>query len=392
MNKKIIILSMCIAILIMTIGYSIFLSNIKINGTANITSTWNILFTKIEQISKTSGVVEKTPPKATGTLATFNIGVNYPGDKIVYEITVTNEGSLNAVINNISGTDTGNNAIYYKIEGINKGDKLGHGESKTFTVEIGYNSEVTKNPEILTSELTIDITYVQDLGQEIIVEPTIITNKYGLVSNGLMSYYDVKNGGSNSDTWKDLGVLGIDGKVDGATLGDNYYSFDRSNDCILLDKMNYPNITLEIATSINNITPSIEHIFIGNFQVGGYGILIGNNKIEFALYNSEKKGYDYFYYNSDALLNTMYTISTSYNESNVILCVNGTCQTYEATGNLGYPSGNTVMAIGCNPEGNKKIAGYFNGNIYSARIYNRALTKEEILVNQAKDIEEFSIN
>ena len=77
---------MCIAIFIMTIGYSIFLSNIKINGTANITSTWNILFTKIEQISKTSGVTVKQDPTATGTLATFNIGLNYPGDEIKYQI------------------------------------------------------------------------------------------------------------------------------------------------------------------------------------------------------------------------------------------------------------------------------------------------------------------
>ncbi len=166
MNKKIIILSMCIAIFIMIIGYSAFISNIKINGTANITSTWNILFTKIEQKSKTDGVIVKEEPKASGTLATFNVAFTKPGDSIVYQITVENKGSLNAVIDNIKASNYDNKALYFDIEGIKNGDKLEHGKSMTFTVTIKYN-ENTDILDMLFDELVVDITYVQDLGQDI---------------------------------------------------------------------------------------------------------------------------------------------------------------------------------------------------------------------------------
>ncbi len=176
MNKKIIILSMCVAILIMTIGYSAFISNIKINGTANITSTWNILFTDIKEISKTDGVNVKEDPTISGTLATFNIGLNYPGDNIVYEITVENKGTIDAVINSINGTQLGSDVIEFIIDGIKEGDKLGHGESKNFTVTIKYK-DVTKDPNLKDNELQIDITYIQDLEGKPEKEPDIIPTR-----------------------------------------------------------------------------------------------------------------------------------------------------------------------------------------------------------------------
>ena len=72
-SKKIIMITMCCLICVMAIGYAAFATNLTINGTANITSTWKVLFTKIEEVSKTSGVTITKVPTAEGTNATFNV-------------------------------------------------------------------------------------------------------------------------------------------------------------------------------------------------------------------------------------------------------------------------------------------------------------------------------
>ena len=114
-TKKMIIITMCTLICIMAIGYAAFATQLTINGTASIESTWKILFTKIEEVSKTSGVTITNPPTASGTTATFNVDLTSPGDKIVYKITVANQGSLDAVIDKITESETGSDAIKFEV-------------------------------------------------------------------------------------------------------------------------------------------------------------------------------------------------------------------------------------------------------------------------------------
>ena len=172
--KKIITITMCTLICIMAIGYAAFATNLTINGTANITSTWKVLFTKIEEVSKTSGVTITKAPTAEGTNATFNVDLKSPGDKIVYKITVANQGTLDAIINDITASETGSDAIKFEITGIKKGDKLAKSATTTFNVTISYDESVTTQPDITDNTLTVDINYVQDLGQTVTNEDLII--------------------------------------------------------------------------------------------------------------------------------------------------------------------------------------------------------------------------
>ncbi len=160
-TKKIIIITMCTLICIMAVGYAAFATQLTINGTASIESTWKILFTKIEEVSKTSGVTITNPPTASGTTATFNVDLTSPGDKIVYKITVANQGSLDAVIDKITESETGSDAIKFEVSGITKGDKLSKGTSTTFNVTISYDSSVTTQPSKTNNNLTVSINYIQ---------------------------------------------------------------------------------------------------------------------------------------------------------------------------------------------------------------------------------------
>lgn len=55
-KKKLIIIIMCVTILLMAAGYAAFSTVLKINGTTSIASEWKVVFTKIEEVSRTKGL------------------------------------------------------------------------------------------------------------------------------------------------------------------------------------------------------------------------------------------------------------------------------------------------------------------------------------------------
>ncbi len=167
MKKKIVIITLSLLVLIMVIGYSVFSTNLKINGTANIASTWKVVFTKIEEVSKSSGVTVTDTPIASGTSVTFNVDFKLPGDEIIYKVTVANQGTLDAIIQNIASSELGSDAIKFKIDGIKIGDKLAKSTTTTFNITISYDSSITSQPSLTDNKLTLDVTYVQDLGNNI---------------------------------------------------------------------------------------------------------------------------------------------------------------------------------------------------------------------------------
>ena len=65
-----------------------------------------------------------------------------------------------------------------------------------------------------------------------------------------------------------------------------------------------------------------------------------------------------------------------------------------ASNNLGTetyvaPQNNTIMTLGAEPSGNAAKENYTEMDLYSCRIYNRALSKEEMTNNYELDKERF---
>ena len=166
-EKKIIIGVMCSLICIMAIAFAAFSTTLNINGTSSIESNWNVVFTNIQELSKTNGVMINTAPTASGTTATFDVSLEKPGDFIEYQITIENQGTLDAIIEDINASETGSDAIKFEIGNIRIGDILLKQESTTFNIKISYDSSITSQPEKTNNKLTVDIDYVQNVGQEI---------------------------------------------------------------------------------------------------------------------------------------------------------------------------------------------------------------------------------
>ena len=176
-NKKTIIIGvMCALVLVMVVVYAAFMTRLTINGTGNITSTWNIEITSItSNITGTAYNIEN--PTYNGTNATFNAGLRKPGDKIEYSITIKNSGSVDAIINEVNIKTTGSYVIIYTIEGIQNQERLASSASKTFKIIVEFDREATSIPSDTTKELIMNINCIQDDGQQLTPSDPNIDNE-----------------------------------------------------------------------------------------------------------------------------------------------------------------------------------------------------------------------
>ena len=164
-NKKIIITVLSVLVVAMAVGYALLAQELTINGRASIDSTWKVEITNITQKEINGGVTEKAK-SYTSTTANFDIGFTQPGDYVIYDIEVTNSGTLDAVISDINIVTDNNPAIIYTTSGLKKGNTITkNGEKKYLTLKIEYDSNITSQPISNGNNITIEMDYQQDLGQ-----------------------------------------------------------------------------------------------------------------------------------------------------------------------------------------------------------------------------------
>ena len=190
-QRNYIIAGLCMILVIMGVGYAAFSSQLKISGTSNITSNWSVKITDIQ-----SKVVSGTPtnasePTHTDTTATFRTTLTSPGDTMQYDVTVSNEGNIDAKLDKITVPESTNPAIGFEVSGIEEGSLLEAKQTATLTVIVKYN-DVTEQPSDLTADLEVTLDYSQ--APEGYVPPTpsgvIGGQKVELVESGDGLYED----------------------------------------------------------------------------------------------------------------------------------------------------------------------------------------------------------
>ena len=159
-QRNYIIAGLCMILVIMAVGYAAFASQLRISGTSNITSNWSVKITDIQ-----SKVVNGTPanasePTHTDTTATFRTTLTSPGDTMQYDVTVLNEGDIDAKLDKITVPENTNPAIGFEVSGIEEGSLLRSKETALLTVTVKYN-DVTEQPSNLTADLEVTLDYSQ---------------------------------------------------------------------------------------------------------------------------------------------------------------------------------------------------------------------------------------
>ena len=152
-QKRIIIVSLCVAVCIMAIGFAAFSTTLSINGTSSIESNWSVVFTNIQELSKTSGVTINSNPTASGITATFDVSLESPGDSIEYQITVANQGTTSDA--------TGSAATIGNSEFNNNG--IGNGAYTGYMYGELFNGDQYANINESTIKIEIDSWYENNL-------------------------------------------------------------------------------------------------------------------------------------------------------------------------------------------------------------------------------------
>ena len=164
-RKYFLVGSLCIAIFLMLgIGYAVLSQQLDINGTAQITSNWKILFTSAEEKEMTNATTTRKEITDLTTL-TLDVNLTQPGARATYDVVVENQGDLDAVLSSINGVNENNNkdpqAIKVSVENIKVGDPLLAGEDKTFQVKVYWDASVDFNETNMSKEIEITLTYEQ---------------------------------------------------------------------------------------------------------------------------------------------------------------------------------------------------------------------------------------
>ena len=110
-------------------------------------------------------VMEKFKPYTIGNTMYFAVEFSNPGDYIVYDVVVSNNGRIDSVLNqilvNIDNSNNTKEAIKYKIEGIEKGNILKAGEKKNFKVKVYWDKNIVSVNEVTNSMIIVNLDFVQ---------------------------------------------------------------------------------------------------------------------------------------------------------------------------------------------------------------------------------------
>lgn len=164
-----------LAVGISTIAYAAYSQILTVSGTGTANGSFNVAITAITPVSKT-GATDATAPTFTGTSATFSANLQYPGASAVYDVTVTNSGSIPAKLTSITDLTTKNAEAPAYITFAHSGVTAGTTTLAAATATAGDNTDVNtvrvtvtwdgaSSPDTTTGNTktaTITLNYSQD--------------------------------------------------------------------------------------------------------------------------------------------------------------------------------------------------------------------------------------
>ena len=199
-KRNIIIGALCCLLVFMGIGYAVLSQTLNISGTANMRGTWDIKITDISEASRTGKADPGTPTISTsGVSASFEANLWMPGDSITYNITVKNNGNIDAALkelvpsveNGVQQVKFSNNAVQGKV--------LRQKESYTFQVSVVFDEDATEIPQDSKTnppKYTISLTFVQYTGNSLYTPTNETTDNSCFImdTGGTITGYDYNCG------------------------------------------------------------------------------------------------------------------------------------------------------------------------------------------------------
>ncbi len=194
-NGNIVIFVLFVILLCMAVGYSAFQSTLNISGVSKITSNWDIEITNIRSSNLKTNGYDIENPVYTKSSANFKSGLIKPGDTMIYEVEVSNLGTIDGKIS-ITNFSCGNNSSIIckvgqfsgksyddnwnlvssnlemdvadgKTDFSTKGITINSKEKKYLYISVTFDSNATSVPSNTSAEITLNLNYVQNDGNTV---------------------------------------------------------------------------------------------------------------------------------------------------------------------------------------------------------------------------------
>ena len=288
-QRNYIIAGLCMILVIMGVGYAAFSSQLKISGTSNITSNWSVKITDIQSKIVSGTPTNASSPTHTDTTATFSTTLTSPGDTMQYDVTVSNEGDIDAKLDKITIPESTNPAIGFEVKGIEEGSLLEAKQTALLTVTVKYN-DVTEQPSDLTADLEVTLDYSQAPEGYVppVTGPSIGGQPVEIVESGDGLYADEYESGKyiykgtnpnnyitfNNETWRIISVE-ADGTIKimrNESIGNRAFDSGNSNAWETSDIKTYLNDTY-----LPTITTNQDKIVSHTWSIGG--VTYGNRDL-----------------------------------------------------------------------------------------------------------------
>ncbi len=146
-------------LLLLKMCYAALVTTFTIDSNVTITGIWDLQVTDVKIVAISDGL-EKEEAIIKDNNITFNPTLKEPGDYVTYEITIKNNGNIDAKLTNINlNKDNENGLILLET---NPQEILKANETTTFTISIFYDQDATTLPEQKTIKLNGIVEYTQN--------------------------------------------------------------------------------------------------------------------------------------------------------------------------------------------------------------------------------------
>lgn len=165
MRNKLIIAAV-VLVGLASVAYAAFAQLLTINGTGTASGNWDIEITSITAKDQTGVTDQASTPSFTGTTATFNVDLHYPGATSTYDVVIENKGSIPAKLSTLTDLAATNAAapadIHYTLTGVAVDDTLAAGATVTATVQVEWLSGGSTNIDTQSKQAVINFNYIQN--------------------------------------------------------------------------------------------------------------------------------------------------------------------------------------------------------------------------------------
>ena len=158
-HKQTIIIFLLILIFLgMAIGYSVLQTKLNITGTSQIIGNFDVFISNVAE-AKVEGAKTKSTSVDDPLAASFEVSLEKPGSYAIYNVTVKNNGNLDAELTQIDGLQQESD-FTFTVENLSEQDLLLAGAEKIFQVRIGWDPDSTTIPKGQV-KLQLKLSYTQ---------------------------------------------------------------------------------------------------------------------------------------------------------------------------------------------------------------------------------------